>query len=72
MHLSGFLCFQGEDALPPAYSEGRSPRRLDRFSLCRGQILFDYGCCRLRTFASETAGKVCFGHLCGLRVLLSP
>jgi hypothetical protein len=40
------------------------PSLANRFSLWRGQILFDYGCCRLRTFASETAGKVCPRHLC--------
>src|SRR4051794_33622942 len=44
---------------------GPFPSLANRFSLWRGQMLLDYGCCRLRTFAPETAGKVCFRHLCG-------
>ena len=51
---------------------GPSPSLANRFGLRRSQLLFHFGCCTLRTFATETTGKLAPVICVDVGVVLSP
>jgi hypothetical protein len=51
---------------------GPPPSLGNRFGLWRGQLLSHFGCCSLRTFATETAGKLASIICVDLGVVLRP
>jgi hypothetical protein len=50
---------------------GPSPSLANRFGLRRGQFLFHFGFSTLRTFATQTAGKLASVICVGVGVVLS-
>jgi len=51
---------------------GPSPSLANRFGFWRGQLLFHFGRCTLRTFATETAVKLASVICVDVGVMLSP
>ena len=51
---------------------GPSPSLANRFGLRRSQLLFHFGCCTLKTFATETTGKLASVICVDVGVVLSP
>jgi hypothetical protein len=51
---------------------GPAPSLAIRFGLQRGQLLFHFGCCTLRTFATETMGKLARVICVDMGVVFSP
>jgi hypothetical protein len=51
---------------------GPSPSLANRFGLRRSQVLFHFGRCTLRTFATETTGKLAPVICVDVGVVLSP
>jgi hypothetical protein len=51
---------------------GPSPSLANRFGVRRSRLLFHFGCCTLRTFATETAGKLASIICVDVGVMLSP
>ena len=51
---------------------GPFPSLANRFGLRRGQLLFHFGCCTLRTFTTETTGKLASVICVDVGVVLSP
>src|SRR2546422_190891 len=49
-----------------------SPSLANRFGLRRSQLLFHFGCCSLRTFATETTRKLAPVICVDVGVMLSP
>jgi hypothetical protein len=58
--------------LPCSSSEGPSPPLANRFGLRCTQLLFHFGCCTLRTFATETTGKLASIICVDVGVVLGP
>ena len=51
---------------------GPSPSLANTFGLRRSQLLVHFGCCRLRRFATEAAGKLASVICVDVGVVLSP